>query len=54
MIFEETGLKLDSRLVIREENKACILFLKDPGKHKRTKNIIFFEENHIKSLEKTA
>ena len=39
MMFEETGLKVDSPLIIREDNKACISFSKDPGEHKRTKHI---------------
>ena len=39
MMFEETGLKVDSPLIIKEDNKACISFSKDPGEHKRTKHI---------------
>ena len=39
MMFEKTGLKVDSPLIIREDNKACISFSKDPGEDKRTKHI---------------
>ena len=39
MLFDETGLTVDSPLVIKEDNKACISFSKDPGEHKRTKHI---------------
>ena len=39
MMFEKTGLKVDSPLTIREDNKACISFSKDPGEHKCTKHI---------------
>ena len=41
MMFEETGLKVDSPLIIREDNKSCISFSKDPGEHKRTKHIVY-------------
>ena len=39
MLLEETGLRVDSPLVIKEDNKACISFSKDPGEHRRTKHI---------------
>ena len=39
MLFEEVGLRVDSPLVIREDNRACIAFSKDPGEHTRTKHI---------------
>ena len=39
MLLEESGLRVDSPLVIKEDNKACISFSKDPGEHKRTKHI---------------
>ena len=39
MVFEEISFKVDSPIVIREDNKACISFSKDSGEHKRTKHI---------------
>jgi hypothetical protein len=39
MIFEETGIKVDSPTVIKEDNQACIAFTKNPGDHMRTKHI---------------
>ena len=39
VMFEEAGLKVDGPLVIRVDNKECILFLKDPVEHKRTNHI---------------
>ena len=39
MLCEETGIKVDRPLIIKEDNKSCISFSKDPGSHKRTKHI---------------
>jgi hypothetical protein len=39
MLFEESGMKVDSPLVIKEDNQACISFTKQPGDHSRTKHI---------------
>ena len=39
MLCEETGIAINTPLVIREDNKSCISFSKDPGAHKRTKHI---------------
>ena len=39
MLCEETGISVDRPLVIKEDNKSCISFSKDPGSHKRTKHI---------------
>ena len=39
MMFKETDLKIDNPMIIREDNKACISFSKNPGKYKRTKHI---------------
>ena len=39
MLFSEVGMKVQSPLIIREDNRACIAFSKDPGEHKRTKHI---------------
>jgi len=50
MLFEELGLRVDNPLVIREDNRACIAFSKDPGEHKRTKHIDyrhFFVRDHV-------
>ena len=38
MMLDKTGLKEDSPLIIRYNNKECILFSKDPGEHKCTKH----------------
>ena len=50
MLFEEPGLRVDNPLVIREDNRACIAFSKDPGEHKSTKHIDyrhFFVRDHV-------
>ena len=39
MLFEETGINVHSPLVIKEDNRACISFTKQPGEHSRTKHI---------------
>ena len=39
MLFEESGMKVDSPLIIKEDNQACISFTKQPGDHTRTKHI---------------
>jgi hypothetical protein len=39
MLFEESGMKVDSPLVIKEDNQACISFTKNPGDHTKTKHI---------------
>lgn len=39
MLFEESGIKVDTPLVIKEDNQACISFTKNPGEHSRTKHI---------------
>ena len=39
MLCEETGLSVNKPLVIKEDNKSCISFSKDPGAHKRSKHI---------------
>ena len=39
MLFEETGIKVDTPLIIKEDNQACIQFTKNPGDHMRTKHI---------------
>ena len=39
MLCEESGILVDKPLVIKEDNKSCISFSKDPGSHKRTKHI---------------
>jgi len=54
MLMEEVGLKVDKPLVIREDNRACIAFSKDPGEHKRTKHIDyrhFFVRDHVNDGE---
>ena len=56
MLFEEVGLRVDTPLVIREDNQACIAFSKDPGEHKRTKHIDyrhFFVRDHVNDGEIT-
>ena len=50
MLFGEVGLRVDTLLVIRTDNRACIAFSKYPGKHKRTKHIDyrhFFVRDHV-------
>jgi len=39
MLFEESGMKVDAPLVIKEDNQSCIAFTKNPGEHSRTKHI---------------
>ena len=39
MLCEETGISVDKPLIMKEDNKSCISFSKDPGSHKRTKHI---------------
>ena len=39
MLFEESGMKVDSPMVIKEDNMSCISFTKNPGEHGRTKHI---------------
>ena len=39
MLFEESGMRVDQPLVIKEDNQACISFTKNPGEHTRTKHI---------------
>ena len=39
MLFEESGMKVESPLVIKEDNQSCIAFTKNPGEHSRTKHI---------------
>ena len=39
MLFEESGMKVDTPLIIKEDNQACISFTKQPGDHSRTKHI---------------
>ena len=41
MLREETGIGVNTPLVIKEDNKSCIAFMfsKDPGAQKRTKHI---------------
>jgi enoyl reductase-like protein len=39
MLFEESGMKVEQPLVIKEDNQACISFTKQPGDHTRTKHI---------------
>jgi hypothetical protein len=39
MLFEESGMKVDTPLVIKEDNQSCIAFTKNPGDHSRTKHI---------------
>ena len=39
ILFEETGFKVDSPKIIKEDIKACISDSKDFGEHKRTKHI---------------
>ena len=39
MLFEESGMRVDQPLVIKEDNQACISFTKNPGKHTWTKHI---------------
>ena len=39
MLFEESGMKVDAPLVIKEDNQSCIAFTKNPGDHSRTKHI---------------
>ena len=54
MLCEETGISVDKPLVIKEDNKSCICFSKDPGSHKRTKHIDyrhFFVRDQVKDGE---
>jgi hypothetical protein len=39
MLFEESGMKVEAPLVIKEDNQSCIAFTKNPGEHSRTKHI---------------
>jgi hypothetical protein len=39
MLFEESGMKVNAPLVIKEDNQACISFTKQPGDHTKTKHI---------------
>ena len=39
MLFEESGIKVDTPLVVKEDNQSCIAFTKNPGEHTRTKHI---------------
>ena len=39
MLFEESGIRVDTPLTIKEDNQACISFTKNPGEHSRTKHI---------------
>ena len=39
MLCEESGMLVVRPLIIKEDNKSCIAFSKDPGSHKRTKHI---------------
>ena len=39
MLFEESGMKVDSPLVIKDDNQSCIAFTKNRGDHLRTKHI---------------
>ena len=39
MLFEESGMKVDTPLVVKEDNQSCIAFTKNPGEHSRTKHI---------------
>ena len=39
MLFEESGMRVDNPLVIKEDNQACISFTKQPGDHTKTKHI---------------
>ena len=39
MMFQETGLKVHSPLVIKEDNNAFISFSKDPGEQNHTQHI---------------
>jgi hypothetical protein len=39
MLFEESGMKVEQPLVIKEDNQACISFTKQPGDHTRSKYI---------------
>ena len=39
MLFEESGMKVDTPFVIKEDNQSCIAFTKNPGDHSRTKHI---------------
>ena len=39
MLFEESGMKVNTPLVIKEDNQACISFTKQPGDHTKTKHI---------------
>ena len=39
MLFEESGIKVDTPLVVKEDNQSCIAFTKNPGEHSRTKHI---------------
>ena len=41
MMFEETELKVDSPLIIREVNKSWFFVAKDPGEHKCTNHIYY-------------
>jgi hypothetical protein len=54
MLCEECGILVDKPLVIKEDNKSCISFSKDPGSHKRTKHIDyrhFFVRDQVNSNE---
>ena len=39
MLFEESGIRVDRPLVIKEDNQACISFTKNPGENSKTKHI---------------
>ena len=41
MMFEETAHKVNSPLIIKEDNRACKTFSNGPGEHKRTKHIYY-------------
>ena len=45
---------VDKSLIIKEDNKSCISFSKDPGSHKRTKHIDyrhFFVREQLNSVD---
>ena len=39
ILFEESGMKVDAPLIIKEDNQSCITFTMNPSDHSRTKHI---------------
>ena len=39
MLMEQMGIEISRPIILKEDNKACIAFSKNPGDHKRSKHI---------------